>query len=316
MVLFLVVVVGGILLVRQVISTPLFDDNPKRTLAEMEQILGARLPSDAVDIIYDGERGYAAYITLSFKASSEATLEFAKHICDGVLHQGYDPYNALNTSQKPDQKPYLIQYDNFNFSYYSYSPNTPDTVWGNRCWPFRTGLYQIRIDHTNPTLSELRFDQLNQHSPLWGEDRKCNLIPCSSIGDNFIRPAREDLPLIIIGMTSKDDSSYGVVTDEVCLEFQMDYVLGFGWSQVEKWKYLIGATVDVMVDDVSQGLAYISENELLTRIGNEPYHPNYDYCFTQNWTPGIHTLWMTIKPHTQVSKTYTWEFIAQSYSLD
>jgi Na+-transporting methylmalonyl-CoA/oxaloacetate decarboxylase gamma subunit len=307
-IIFLVIVVLVISQIGRLLSS-FGGDSPKRTLAGIEATLGVHVPSDASDLVYDGERGYAAYITLSFKAAPQGVLEFAKHICDGALHQGYDPYNALNTSQKPPQKPYLIKYDNFNFSYYSYSPDTSSTIWGNRCWPFRDGLHQIRIDKINPQQYSLQFDQLNQHSPLWGEDRQCNVIPCSSIGDNFIQPAQIKLPLMIMGMGIDDDGQYVLVTDEICLEFQLGYVLGFGWNQVEKWKHLVGANVDIMIDGMSQGTAYIAENERLTRAGNQDTNFHYGYCIIQDWTRGNHTMTMNIVPLNGQSETYSWDFL-------
>jgi hypothetical protein len=283
-----------------------FNSGPKFNLAEIQDVIGAQLPADASDIVYDGERGNSHYVSLSFTASPQGAMEFASHICDGDLHQGYDPYDALNTSESQPYQLYLIKYANFGFTYYSYSPDAAQTTWGNRCWPPRDGLYQIRVDGSNPDRYTVQFDQLNQHSPLWGEDQKCNLIPCRIVGNNFIQPIAE-LPLIVIGM-AEVDHEYVAVTDEICLEFQIGYELGWGWKQVERWKPLIGADVDVLVDGELQGQAYISEDERLTPKGEEPDYFQYGYCFIKDWQAGDHNIILAIVSSDGKNQQYRWDF--------
>jgi hypothetical protein len=283
-----------------------FNSDPKFNLAEIQDVIGAQLPADASDIVYDGERGNAAYVTLSFKASPQGALEFASHVCDGVLHQGYDPYDALNTSAPQPYQLYLIKYANFDFTYYSYSPDAAQTIWGNRCWPPADGLHQISVDGSNPERYTVQFDQLNQHSPLWGEDRQCNLIPRRIVGANYIQPL-EALPLMAMGM-AKVDNEFVLVTDEICLEFRIGYELGWHWKKVERWKHLIGADVDVLVDGELQGQAYISEDERLTLKGQEPGAFHHGYCFIKDWQPGDHYITLGIANSDGKNQHYRWDF--------
>src|SRR5262245_8596838 len=70
------------------------------------------VPSDATDIHVEGESSREYYdVTLDFKATAAGLPNFIRHICDGILHPGYDPYNALNVGHSlSGQHLYLIKY--------------------------------------------------------------------------------------------------------------------------------------------------------------------------------------------------------------
>src|SRR5512145_1488263 len=87
------------------------------TLEEVEAFLDAPLPEEATDIEVDAKSGRGGYVKLSFKAPSETAYRFTNAICNGVLHPGYNPFDAHNTYQLLPHA-YLIKAR--GFTYYSY----------------------------------------------------------------------------------------------------------------------------------------------------------------------------------------------------
>jgi hypothetical protein len=267
-------------------------------LAGIENYLGVQIPKDATGIDVNSQTGYKPYFRLSFKASAESMSEFAKEICEGELHQGYDPFHAVDTAQVPPKRPYLIKMQ--SFTYYSYSPDAPDTMWSNRCWPFRKGLLQIVVDKQNPSQYEFTLEM----------PENCEKVAaCSPIGNNYIEPIH-DLPLIVIGMAERD-GKYVLVSDEVCFETQLSYVLSSGWTQVEKWKNLVDAQVSVTLDDKPLNNAYISHDGRLTQNGSTPDSFRYDYCFTEDWSAGMHNIRLQLQTNGGEYQEYSWKFLAE-----
>lgn len=105
---------------------PLFVSDSSYRLEEIEDLIDAKIPKDAVDIEYSSQRGYGFFIRLSFKAPPESALQFANSLCSGVLYQGYDPFNAVNSSLKHGA--HLIRAT--DFVYYSYSPDATKHLLG------------------------------------------------------------------------------------------------------------------------------------------------------------------------------------------
>ncbi|HLY25836.1 MAG TPA: hypothetical protein VKQ72_05815, partial [Aggregatilineales bacterium] len=123
------------------------------TLEQTEQYMTGPLPEDAIDIEYRSMNGYEnplpmdTFEWLRFKASPEGALSFANRICDGILHQGYDPYHAQDDGNS--EHGFLMQYD-YDHYYYSYSVAAPQTYFGNRCYHFSSGIQQIFVDAADP----------------------------------------------------------------------------------------------------------------------------------------------------------------------
>lgn len=267
-------------------------------LPEVEAYLGEKIPSNALDVIVNGEIGHNPHFRISFKAPPESISQFMNSICEGILHQGYNPFKAIDTAQIPPQRPYLIKMQ--SFTYFSYSTNTPDTVWGNRCWPFRKGLHQILVDKGNPNLYELQLDI----------PESCEQVAaCSPIGKNYIEPIA-DIPFIAIGMVGID-KDFILVSNEFCLETQLGYDLSTGWTQVDKWKYLIGAKVQIWIDEKPMETAYISNEGRLTRMNTTPDSFRYDYCFTETLEKGTHSLTLRIEANTGQNLDYSWNFLVK-----
>jgi hypothetical protein len=298
MVLLFLLLIG--LLIGIFSTKPVVTEPRKMNLGEIEAYLGANVPEDASDITFDSDRGnYDLFIDLSFKSSPESASQFASSICDGVLHEGYDPFNAINTSQIPPQQVYLIKMQ--TWTHYSYSPDASQSVWGNRCWPFGEGVHQIRLDRTNPVLYEVRFETPGQ--ARWD----CEVIPCRPFGQNYIEPIVE-IPLVVIGMGADSNDAFVLVTNEVCVETLLDYILGGGITANDRWAYLIGANIQVLIDDEPLEPAYISEYGTFRQSQHELDTHYFDYCFTRDWQPGIHSMTLNLTTTEAESYTYTWQF--------
>jgi hypothetical protein len=301
------IVIGCIVHFRDPCNNPLNDDFYCRVKTAWD------IPSDATNIVFDGDSNYSYYnVKLRFKASSAGLSNFTRHFCDGILHQGYDPYHAFNNGSRLDnQRLYLIKYEahSHGFSYYSYSPDTPDSVSGNRCQPWDSPPYHIRVAQVEPDLFDIRVDA-GHH--LWGND--CSLIPCNPLGDNFVQPI-PDLPFVIMGLEADSSNQFILVTNELCLNYQYaDYhwnSLVSAYSNPE-WEYLHGAKLAWSIDSQSQGNAVIAQYGWLAREGREEaYYGKLDYCAMQNWTPGTHKMALDVLTTSGQRDTYTWEFIVE-----
>jgi hypothetical protein len=255
----------------------------------------------------EGHGGYAPYIKLNFTASSIGLGGFTRHICEGVLHQGYDPYNAVNTSTMVSgQQQHLIKYHGYNYTYYSHTVNAPDAVWGNRC-QIQWGPYeQLRVEQVSPYLFDVTVDA-GHH--LWEEN--CPLTPCISIGNNFVAPIH-DFPLVVMGLQEDKPDEFSVVTDELCLHLQAnDYRWNeiFGWMS-PKWEYLRNAKLSWTVDDEPQGDAVISNYDAIMRVERQQHFHYFDYCIMRDWTPGRHSMTLDVLTTSSDQQTYQWDFHA------
>lgn len=299
------IVIGCIVHFRDPCNNPLNDDYYCRIKAVWE------MPSDASDIFFESGSGYWSGRTLRFKASSNGLPNFTRHFCDGVLHPGYDPYRAFNYGGRlGGQRFHLIKDTVHGFSYYSYSPNTPDTVRGNRCQGEL--LSQIRVEQVEPDLYDIRVDQ-GRH--LW--QNNCNLIPCRYIDDNFIEPI-PDIPFVVMGLDIDSSKNFVLVSNELCLEYMFaDYHFASFAApySAPPFAYLHDAKLDWTIDHQSQGIRFISARHgRLIRNANAPetdYYEKLDYCAMQNWTQGRHQMALTILTTSGERNTYTWEFMVE-----
>jgi hypothetical protein len=117
--------------------------------------LGTSLPTDAVEIAYDGNTGRSGWLNLSFESSSQSMEEFLSNFCGGKLHQNYDPFQAIDIGE-PRDGAYLI--DMRDTSYYSYSPEVADTTFGIRC--LGQDQIQIVVDKSNSEKYSMRMEIL------------------------------------------------------------------------------------------------------------------------------------------------------------
>ena len=115
------------------------------------------IPTEAKMIEFDGNRGRAGYLNLSFQAFSPTMDDFIAQFCDSQLYQGYDPFNAIDVPESVASA-YLITMENVN--YYSYSPDTSENIFGIRCLIPGNGQVQIVVDKTNGTTYSVRLEVL------------------------------------------------------------------------------------------------------------------------------------------------------------
>lgn len=261
------------------------------------------IPSDATDVEGIVQYGYIYYVIVQFKSSSVGLARFASRFCDGVLHQGYDPYATKNFGDwVEDSRLYLIKLDAQYTAYLSSSPNTPDTVWGNRCQPPNSVPYQIRISQIGPDLYAVKADAGHY---TWG----CNVYPCGRQTRFSVVRLMDDFPLTVYGLVklSEDNNQYFLLTNEVCLEFD-ETSWALGWEFDRQWHYLNHAVVEWFVDGQSQGLALVTDHGNLVRLGREYLFPGFDYCLMQDWTPGMHEMQLKITTTAGQQMTYQWSF--------
>ena len=102
----------------------------------ISHFLDIPIPEEAQDLVIEGQQGivgsYGIYpkLSFSFTAEPESALQFVEQFCDGELHTGYDPRNAVDLSEPTDDA-VLIRGD--QTIHYSRSEDTPSTIRGNRC---------------------------------------------------------------------------------------------------------------------------------------------------------------------------------------
>ena len=123
------------------------------TINSIVDYLGTSLPTDAVEIAYDGNTGRMGWLNLSFESSSQSMGEFLSKFCDGILHQNYDPFQAIDIDE-PIDGAYLITMR--DASYYSYSPDVVDTIFGIRC--LGKDQTQIVVDKSTPETYSIRME--------------------------------------------------------------------------------------------------------------------------------------------------------------
>src|SRR5690349_13288372 len=62
-----------------------------------EEFLGVSIPDDAENkLLKSGHDRGMPHIQLRYTASPENVISFTSRFCDGVLHQGYDPFGAID----------------------------------------------------------------------------------------------------------------------------------------------------------------------------------------------------------------------------
>lgn len=121
------------------------------------------LPADAEMIEVSGHMGRGGGLNLSFQSSSETMEEYASIFCDGIFHEGYDPFNAIDVLE-PQADAIRITMDGGTYnihSYYSYSPGTPGTISGSRCrWSDKGFQLQVIVDKTKDEQYSIRLELL------------------------------------------------------------------------------------------------------------------------------------------------------------
>jgi hypothetical protein len=289
-------------------NLPVNSLGPELSLALIRDTWGAEVPSDAqqIELSSDG----APHIWLRFRASPETVSLFTDGICNGILHDGYDPFNALS-SEEPQPNSFLIKLT--NIIYYSHSLETSKAVWGNRCIPTPGGatqFHQIQVDRSNLELYTVRFEQVGSNCFTRG-----NLPVCRARGAAYVTPIN-NYPLMIVGLKEVNDG-YILLGNELCVDTLLTYPARLSIWQ-EKWNYLDSAQVEIEVDGESfpTGVISSSNHRLipLSVMNTNLFDRNdifWNYCLKSEWVHGNHTLHVTINPVEGNQEVYWVEFLVE-----
>jgi hypothetical protein len=294
----LALIVIGVVVILLVIER-----EPPRDLYWIRDYLGVPLPANARNIQYAVSEGpYNFHLYLTFQAPPESANRFADHFCYGILHSGYDPLNAINTGVPTSHSVFITDHA----FHYSHAPNTPNSVFGNRCTIYSGIILQIKLDRSNPDLYGVT---VYIPHPL-SQER----LPREDYDGNAIHPfPLEDIvfPLSVWGM-QKDGEGFVLNFPEVCIETSLGYP--FHWQPIFNFEGFQNASFQLKIDDQPIGPALISDTGYLTPIDSPEsqiigiHRSAKRYCFLSKLTSGTHT--MTIDVDTIVGShySYSWDF--------
>ncbi|GIK64643.1 MAG: hypothetical protein BroJett018_24370 [Chloroflexota bacterium] len=284
----------------------------KWNFKEIVDYIDADYPEGAVDIEYDSDHDNRTFfIALRFKARPAEVMKFVESICDGVLYQGYDPFDTIDGG-KPSMGAKLIV--DSGGSYYSHSPNAPQSLFGNRCQlELGSGRWEhIRVDTSDPNLYEVRYEipvgglsrdyspQLffDGTTPLWRTE--------------YINPTTR-FPFMIVGLMSTNNQ-YILVGETICFETRRDFEY---WTDKTPGlpasiypRNLIGTRVAIFIDDVIVIDTTISDRWTLSHPDQNDvdFDLLFNYCvFQKNWQSGTHTITLHVDMPDFQGETWTFE---------
>ena len=293
------VVMLGILMftaVTCVVAVAKYDWSDTVSWDDLQQLHDISYPQNATDLVYSIGQYRNFWVRLAFKAPPENALAFANRFCDGIFHQGYDPFNAIDTFQ-PSSGAYLIKVWP---GYYSYSPNVPKTYFGNRCSD-RLGFdIQIVIDKTIPNLYAVKFDL----------PRSCGdsarKIPCYSHYSMHPAPIRNFNMLNVTGIEKSTDDEWIFSGNEMCLETHNLFQ--------DSYKQYVGSIVDISIDGHAMPRGYITQSQTLvpyTDINNDgtsKHGGTFNYCLNPDWSSGLHIMNVQVTTKAGTKHQYSWKF--------
>jgi hypothetical protein len=291
----------------------LFDSSAWDTNS-ISEFLGVQIPADASNLQIEGEKGFlsAAYGTIprlqfSFHAPPESATTFVQHFCSGTLHPGYNPLESEETlSPRPDSV--LIR--GRGTIHYSHSPGVPQTIRGNRCVlrdrTFESFLHEIVLDTSNPDNYIVHYRLPYRPNGNPGEF----YIPAQ-----VVTPLGDEFRLYVTGLqeetSSDDENSYRLTYPTICLETAPIAARRFDhWHFNPPQVSYIGAAVDISIDRISQPAAIINDASALVyrSTENDTLLSKWNYCLTDNWEIGTHTVEMSIRFSNGEPQNYEWAF--------
>ncbi len=117
------------------------------SLEAINERLTLPVPKEVSDLSIGGRLGRGGFLELSFTAPPSEADHFISQFCDDKVFQGYDPFKGIDVVEPLS---YAVPIKLDIYRYYSYSLNTPATIWGNRCLSHLTqDQVQIMIDRSN-----------------------------------------------------------------------------------------------------------------------------------------------------------------------
>ncbi len=267
---------------------------PQWTTQDINRALSATIPTDATNIAIQGHRARGGFLELEFDAPPQSMRNFAGQLCNGVLYQGYDPFNAIDIAE-PFTYTHPIHLD--IYSYFSYSPDTPESVLGNRCMTSANSQLQIRINPTKPDLSHTKIDL------------RFSCEACHSTTLNIISITPE-FPLRILGLVAKDNG-YVLTGSELCVGFQLDAP----YTPEKDWTTLVGAKLLIKLDNQAVATAALVDQSKL--VQRTDAHGNVDvdtsggpwyYCLKANLRKGLRMMETQVTASSGKTYAYSWQF--------
>jgi hypothetical protein len=285
----LVCLVIGVVSISQLFQKSLW------TLETINQSFQVQIPNTSSNINYEGHRDRGGFLRLRFDAPPKDALLFTNQFCEGVLHAGYDPFAAIELAE-PFTYTYLIKID--KYSYYSYSPNTPKTVLGNRCLFARSyGQLQIRLDTTDPNLYVVNIDR------RFSCEEACHFMPL-----NVVKPITH-APIEVLGINKVEDH-YALAYQELCIGLELKSV-----AEREKWRNLLGGNATVQLDGQAVGGFNIAldgtlDFETNSTEANQQLEGwrEYYYCLPANEKQGTRQMSVHVTTLSGQELIFTWEF--------
>jgi hypothetical protein len=272
----------------------------------INRFLGTSLPTDAVNLQIEGRMGMqGSYgitpsLEFSFQSSPASAAAFAEGFCGGVLHTGYDPLQAVESSI-PSDDAVLIRVN--RSIHYSRSPGVPLTTRGNRCGREQY-LEEITLDEAHP-----EFSKVSYRLPYAANNNTWEYYPYAET----VRPFGNDFRLYITGVHGATEtnnvSTYHLSYPILCfstLFLPRSYEFVVGVPDVnEEYK---NSAVAISIDGVAQSPAKISENGVLALV-NGVGVDSWSYCLTPALEGGMHTLEIRVSTAETEVKMFTLEFI-------
>jgi hypothetical protein len=128
------------------------------------------IPESADVIEYRTGRVYGF---LEFEALPSDVDAFLERFCNGYGYSGYDPLAATNTLDPDENANTVLLQGSRQDYYFSYSQDTPDSIFGNRCFQTETGgLTQIKVDRSDSKRHRVWVESISCGQP--GSPVRCN----------------------------------------------------------------------------------------------------------------------------------------------
>jgi hypothetical protein len=261
--------------------------------------LAVRIPADATTLQIEGRKGslgqYGINPTLefSFSAAPENALAFVNSVCN-IVYVGYNPFASTET-YRPVSDSVLVR--GGLTIHYSYSPSAPETTLGNRC-NRRGYLTEIVLDTADVNMSRVFYRlQANRNHPEYYAMAE------------LVMPL-ENFQLYATGLREQGQT-FVLTYPMICLETgflfrNVDY--GFYVNRIEAYE---DSEIALFVDDILQPSASIQDGalkEMRSPNDNTESLERWDYCLSNDWQAGTHTVQMRVTPPQGDIEVFEWTF--------